>query len=206
MGNRTARATNRQRVARRRPPDRDHADGVGNRGGDRIRLNVVEKHGAGRGDCRQNSGRVVDGGGALIRIEPDAAGQGVPIQYARYCAVWPTVTEIGPVMVNPLGAGVGSPVVTLRVVDPEVFTELGLNEAVAPEGSPATVKPTVPVKPLSGVTVAAYVVLPPGRMLREPGVAETPKSDTVTVRVAAVLGAPASSVTVSDATNVPGLE
>ena len=54
--------------------------------------------------------------------------------------------------------------------------------------------------------MAAYVVLPPGSMLREPGVAETPKSDTVTVRVAAVLTAPALSVTVSDATNVPGVE
>ena len=95
---------------------------------------------------------------------------------------------------------------TLRVVDPEVFTELGLNEAVVPAGSPLTLKPTVPVKPLSGATVAAYVVLPPGSTVREPGVAETPKSDTVTVRVAAVLTAPALSVTVSDATNVPGVE
>ena len=86
-------------------------------------------------------------------------------------------------------------VATLRVVDPEVFTELGLNEAVAPEGSPATVKPTVPVKPLSGATVAAYVVLPPGSTVREPGVAETPKSDTVTVRVAA---GTRSSVVVGD--------
>jgi hypothetical protein len=94
----------------------------------------------------------------------------------------------------------------LSVVEPAVFTELGLKEAVVPEGNPVTVKPTVPVKPLIGATVAAYVVLPPGGTVRELGVAETPKSATVTVRVAAVLTAPALSVTVSDATDVPGLE
>jgi hypothetical protein len=94
----------------------------------------------------------------------------------------------------------------LSVVEPAVLTEVGLNEAVVPAGSPVTVKPTVPVKPLSGATVAAYVVLPPGGTVRELGVAETPKSDTVSVRVAAVLAAPALSVTVSDATNVPGVE
>ena len=97
-------------------------------------------------------------------------------------------------------------VATLRVVEPEVFTEAGLNEAVAPEGSPLTVKPTVPMNPAIGATVAAYVVLPPGDRLREAGVAERAKSDTVTVRVAAVLGAPALSVTVSEATDVPGIK
>jgi len=37
------------------------------------------------------------------------------------------------------------------------------------------------------VTVAAYVVLPPGDTLREAGVAERAKFDTVTVRVAGLL-------------------
>ena len=90
-------------------------------------------------------------------------------------------------------------VATLRVVDPDPFTDPGLNDAVAPNGNPLIVKPTVPVKPAVGVTVAAYVVLAPGAMLLEVGVAERAKSDTVTVRVAAVLGAPALSVTTRDA-------
>ncbi len=68
-----------------------------------------------------------------------------------------------------------------------MFTEPGLNEAVAPVGSPLTVKPTAPVNPAIDVTLAVYVVLPPGCTLCEPGVAESAKSDTVTVRVAALL-------------------
>ena len=40
------------------------------------------------------------------------------------------------------------------VVEPEVVTEEGLKEAVAPEGSPLTLKVMVPVKPLLGVIVA----------------------------------------------------
>jgi hypothetical protein len=38
--------------------------------------------------------------------------------------------------------------------EPEVVTEEGLNEAVAPVGSPLTLKVAVPVKPLLGVIVA----------------------------------------------------
>jgi hypothetical protein len=45
-------------------------------------------------------------------------------------------------------------VVTLIVVDPDAVTEVGLNVAVAPEGRPVTLKATVPVKPLTGLTVA----------------------------------------------------
>jgi hypothetical protein len=40
------------------------------------------------------------------------------------------------------------------VEEPEVVTEVGLNEAVAPVGSPLTLKVTVPVKPFVGVIVA----------------------------------------------------
>ena len=92
----------------------------------------------------------------------------------------------------------------LRVVGPDALTEVGLNTAVAPGGSPLTLKPTVPVNPAIGVTVAVNVVPPAGGTLRDAGVAETEKSDTVTVRVAGALEAPALSVTVSDATEVPG--
>jgi hypothetical protein len=39
------------------------------------------------------------------------------------------------------------------VEDPEPVTELGLKVAVAPEGRPDTLKVTVPLNPLEGVTV-----------------------------------------------------
>jgi hypothetical protein len=46
-------------------------------------------------------------------------------------------------------------VVTFMVLLPEPpVIEAGLNVAVAPEGSPAAVKLTLPVKPPDGVTVA----------------------------------------------------
>jgi hypothetical protein len=40
------------------------------------------------------------------------------------------------------------------VEEPDVVTEVGLNEALAPVGSPLTLKATVPVKPFAGVIVA----------------------------------------------------
>ncbi len=60
-----------------------------------------------------------------------------------------------------------------------------MNAAVIPDGTPASVKATVPVKPANGVSVAVKLALPPGRIAWEDGVAEIEKSDTVTVRVAA---------------------
>jgi hypothetical protein len=39
------------------------------------------------------------------------------------------------------------PVVTCIVVEPEPLTELGLKVALDPEGSPLTLKVTVPVNP-----------------------------------------------------------
>ena len=50
-------------------------------------------------------------------------------------------------------AGVEVLVGTLSVVDPEVVRLEGLNDAVAPVGSPLTLKLTVPVNPFSGVSV-----------------------------------------------------
>ncbi len=44
-------------------------------------------------------------------------------------------------------------VVTVMVEEPEAFTDVGLKLAVAPEGSPVTLKLTVPVNPPDGVTV-----------------------------------------------------
>jgi hypothetical protein len=49
--------------------------------------------------------------------------------------------------------GVDAVVAIVIVVEPEVVTVVGLKLAVAPVGSPLTLKLTVPVKPLDGVTV-----------------------------------------------------
>ena len=51
-----------------------------------------------------------------------------------------------------------------------------LNVAVAPLGSPVTVRPTAPLKPPVGVTVAVYVVLPPAVTDWLAGVAAMEKS------------------------------
>ena len=50
--------------------------------------------------------------------------------------------------------GVELAVETVMVAEPEVVTEVGLKEELAPEGKPLTLKVTVPVKPLLGVIVA----------------------------------------------------
>ena len=96
-------------------------------------------------------------------------------------------------------AGVVPLVATLSVVEPDVVTDVGLKNAVAPAGNPVTLKFTVPVNPLPGVTVAVYVVLPPGRTVCEAGVADSEKSVTVTLRVAGALWRPPLSVTLNDA-------
>ena len=51
-------------------------------------------------------------------------------------------------------AGVDAEVDTVTAVDPDVTTDGGLKEGVAPDGSPVMLKVTVPVKPDKGVTVA----------------------------------------------------
>ena len=50
--------------------------------------------------------------------------------------------------------GVDPLVDTVSVVGPDVLTDAGLKDAVAPAGRPVTPKVTVPVKPVPGVTVA----------------------------------------------------
>lgn len=60
----------------------------------------------------------------------------------------------------PVGVKVGS-VVTVRVEEPEVVTDVGLKVAVAAAGSPVALNVTVPAKPFSAVIVAVYVVLFP---------------------------------------------
>ena len=102
--------------------------------------------------------------------------------------------------------GVEALVETLMVVDPEVLTDAGLNEAVAPVGSPVTLNATVPLNPVPGVTVAVYVVPAPAMTVRDDGVADNEKSVTVIVRVAGWLAAPLLSVTVNEAVYVPAVE
>ncbi len=69
-------------------------------------------------------------------------------------AVW-TVAPLVPVMVIvDVPTGVVPSVVTVKVEDPDVVTDVGLKVAVAPVGNPLAVKVTVPVKPFRAVIVA----------------------------------------------------
>ncbi len=68
------------------------------------------------------------------------------------------------------------PAVTLRVLEPDVEMDAGLNEALAPAGSPLTLRETVPLKPVPAVTVAVNDVPPPCTTVREDGEAESEKS------------------------------
>jgi hypothetical protein len=92
------------------------------------------------------------------------------------------------------------------MVEPELVTVGGVNEALAPEGKPLTVNATVPAKPVDGVTVAVKVAPPPpGEVVWEAGVTDRAKSEfTVIVRVSG-LGSvrPVLSVTVNEAVKVP---
>src|SRR5215472_5548918 len=67
-----------------------------------------------------------------------------------------------------------------RVELPVPVTEVGAKPAVAPVGSPATLKATFPVKPLCGVTLTEYVVLLPGDMVCDAGAADNVKSGVAT--------------------------
>lgn len=74
-------------------------------------------------------------------------------------AVWVKLPLV-PVTVNGKLPAVAPLAVNVKVDEPEVVTVLGLNPAVTPVGNPETLKPTVPVKPLSAPTVMLAVVLP----------------------------------------------
>ena len=62
----------------------------------------------------------------------------------------------------------------MLVPEPPVIG-FGLKGAVAPEGSPLTLKFTLPVKPPDGLTVAVKLVPLPCVMVRDDGVAEMEK-------------------------------
>ncbi len=67
---------------------------------------------------------------------------------------------------------------------PEAETEAGLNDA-APAGRPVTLNATTPVNPVRGFTVAVNVALTPWVTGCDVGDADSEKSVTVMVRVAA---------------------
>jgi len=101
----------------------------------------------------------------------------------------------------------------VSVEEPPVLIDGGLKPPlVIPVGKPdslPTLKFTVPVKPLSGVTVTVYVASPPGNTSCAAGPTVMEKSglvgSTVIVRVGG-LGSelPVASITVSEIVYVPG--
>ena len=62
------------------------------------------------------------------------------------------------------------------MLEPDVAMDVGLNEPVAPVGSPLTLSDTAPLKPVPAVTVAVNEVPPPCTTVREAGDAEREKS------------------------------
>jgi hypothetical protein len=69
-----------------------------------------------------------------------------------------TVRVSGPLVpriVSGYVPGGGVPLVaTLSVVEPDVVSDVGAKDAVAPAGKPVTLKFTVPVNPVPGLSVA----------------------------------------------------
>ena len=82
-----------------------------------------------------------------------------------------------PVIVSD-GLPTGVPAVDeiVRVVLPLPVTDVGLNDAEAPAGSPDALKPTVPANPFAGVMATLNVVELPAVIVRDAGVADTEKS------------------------------
>jgi len=74
---------------------------------------------------------------------------------------------------------------------------VGLSEHARPEGETVDVRVTVPVKPLTGVTVTVEVPVAPELMLTVVGLAVTVKSLTVKVTVADADWDPLVPVTVT---------
>jgi hypothetical protein len=106
-----------------------------------------------------------------------------------------------PVMVRVgLPTGVLPFVVTVSVELTPGVIEVGLNEAIAPIGSPlVTLRFTAPVKPFTAVVLTIYVALPPGFKENEPGEAKSVKtggSVTFSVIVALWVSGPLVPVTV----------
>jgi hypothetical protein len=128
-------------------------------------------------------------------------------------AVW-LIVPLVPVIVSDSAQGtVEVEVCMVSVEEPPVLIDAGLKPPlVIPVGKPdslPTLKFTVPVKPLRGVTVTVYVVSPPGTTSCAAGPTVMEKSglvgSTVIVRVGG-LGSelPVASIVVSEIVYVPG--
>jgi hypothetical protein len=119
-------------------------------------------------------------------LRPELAKTGelrrTPLPKESYCITRVTVVEwlklpLVPVMVSvAVPIGVLRFVVMVSVLDPDPVIELGLKVAVARDGSPLTLRPTVPVNPFSAPTVTAYMVLDPRVTVCEAGDAAMLKS------------------------------
>jgi hypothetical protein len=90
--------------------------------------------------------------------------------------------------------------VSVEVPDPLI--ELGLNDAVTPDGRPLALKFTVPENGPAGFTVMLIVALPPAATFCVVGVADSEKSGVTVIMRVGGLGSvtPELSVTVSDVT------
>ncbi len=81
----------------------------------------------------------------------------------------------------------------------------GLKLALAPVGKPVALKDTVPLKPLSGLTVMVLLALPPGLTVAEVGFATNVKSaGAVTTRLTVVVCVRPPLVPVMVSVYVPG--
>jgi hypothetical protein len=67
--------------------------------------------------------------------------------------VWVRVPLVAVIVSGYDPAGVELVVVIVSVVDPEPVTWTGLKPAVAPDGSPLALNPTVSLKPFSALTL-----------------------------------------------------
>lgn len=122
-------------------------------------------------------------------------------------AVW-VIVPLVPVMVSDNAYGrVEVEVCMVSVEEPPVLIDAGLKPPlVIPVGKPnslPTLKFTVPVKPLRGVTVTVYVVDPPGTTSRAAGLTVMSKlglvGSTVIIRVGGFGSElPVASITVSE--------
>jgi hypothetical protein len=72
------------------------------------------------------------------------------------------------------------------VVEPPAATDVGLNVATAPKGSPLTVKPREPENPLVTPVLTVYVAVFPGVIACEPGAGFNVKSGTTPIPFSAI--------------------
>src|SRR5438067_2425302 len=73
-------------------------------------------------------------------------------------------------------AGVAELVVTDKVEEPEVVTDIGLKLPVAPDGNPLALRFTLPVNPFNALIVVVKVALFPALTVCDEGLAEIEKS------------------------------